>query len=118
MLPWGTPESISKKIRGVTINSDTLEVHSFVFWSDKWNLPINKDKYQLKISGVTKILVRVKNRSGRTIFGLPNMVQPNQFWHPKPVRPDQNWSGQARLILVDQMVRRTNFVHQIQRTCM
>ena len=56
---------------------------------------------------VTKILVRGKNRSGRTIFGRPNLVWLDQFWHPKLVWPGQNWSGQARPISVNQIERWT-----------
>ena len=34
-----------------------------------------------------------KNRSGRTSFGQPKLVLPDHYWHPKLVRPNQNWSG-------------------------
>ena len=42
---------------------------------------------------VTKILVRRKKRSGRTIFGQLKLVRGDQIWLPKLVRPDQKWSG-------------------------
>ena len=41
----------------------------------------------------TKILVRGKKRSGRTIFGRLKLVRRDQIWLSKLVRPDQKWSG-------------------------
>ena len=40
-----------------------------------------------------KILVQVKKWSGRTILSRLNLVQADQFWLPKLVRPNQKWSG-------------------------